>query len=85
MMFSVVYYLLQNLILNVGELQPNLSFKVSTVLGLFLHTLSSRQQQTKKSGDDKSGDWGATGSLKGLSCSEANTHTVKRVPLSAIC
>jgi hypothetical protein len=42
-----------------------------------LYTPSSRQPQRKKSGDNKSGDWGATGSFKGLSCSEAKTHTVK--------
>jgi hypothetical protein len=42
-----------------------------------LYTLSSRQPQRKKSEDEKSEDWGATGSFKGLSCSEAKTHTVK--------
>jgi hypothetical protein len=42
-----------------------------------LYTFSSRQPHRKISGDDKSGDWGATGSFKGLSCSEAKTHTVK--------
>jgi len=54
-----------------------LSFKVSTVWGLNLYTLTSRQPQRKKSGDDKSGDWGATDCFKGLSCYEAKTHTVK--------
>ena len=54
-----------------------LSVKASAVWGLYLFTLSSRQSQRNKSRDDKSGDWGATGSFKGLSCSEAKTRTVK--------
>ena len=42
-----------------------------------MYPLSSKHSQRKKSGDDKSEDWEATRSLKGVSCGEAKTHMVK--------